>query len=394
MQNPLEANKDPEKILWLIPGNRDFDSTVTLCGKFFAPQLYKIWPKLDQILVSNTRLLSDWPGTSYRVEVPGGLIRWQIERELFLAALAEGWVHDADIIVATEMGLVLMSQIMDMDGTGSRMQGIWLRQKPIFHLSPSVPEKGNQDFHPKGGEGLFWYLLGTMKHQWLGILDNDFEMEEAGRRLLKQVPRASTSRIKKLVCDQFTGFKDAGVKKEDVVVWQGRNNPGKRMDLATEIFALLSGQGVQCEMYVPTGRMNRDTALEEAQKFSTVHQNMHRDEYIQNIARAKVCIVTSESESFATGSYEQVERGAIPVIRKRKWNRTWMTENWPLVWTNTSEAAAMCLEALKNYDSYRNLLEKCMIERWGHDLNFDKVMKEVWDNFIIGYGREFSMSDK
>lgn len=388
----MQSNKQPEHILWLLAGNQDFDSTVTLCSTFFAPQVFQIWPKIDQVLVTNTKLISEWPGRSYRVKLTkGATYRWKIERELFLAAMEEGFVHEADIIITTEMGLSLMAQTMDMDITVAREQGIRLRQRPVFHISPSVPEVGNQDLQPHGGgEEIFWYFVGALKNHWLGVLDNDFEMDLARKKMRRQVPRSPDNKIKRLVCDKFKGFKDTGTK-QDVVVWQGRNNPGKRMDLAAETFALLSGQGIECEMYVPTGRWTRDALLDDMRKLCTVHESMSREEYLESIQKAKVALVTSDSESFATGCYEQVERGAIPVIRKRKWNRTWMTEDWPLVWTNTSEAAAMCHEAIKNYGSYRTLLEECMFKRWGQDLNFGTVMEDVWNDHIISADREFSV---
>lgn len=393
MQSSLEANRQPENILWLLAGNQDFDSTVTLCSTFFAPQVYNEWPSVDQVLVTNTRLIEGWPGRSYQVKLTkGATYRWKIERELFLAAMAEGFVHEADIIITTEMGLSLMAQVMDMDITVAREQGIRLRQRPVFHISPSVPEVGNQDLQPHGGgEEIFWNFIGNLKNHWIGVLDNDFEMELAKKKMHRQVPRAPDTKIKRLVCDKFQGFKDSDTPKQDVVVWQGRNNPGKRMDLAAEVYALLTGQGVECEMYVPTGRWNRDALLDDMRKICTVHENMSREEYLASITKAKVALVTSDGESFATGCYEQVERGAIPVIRKRKWNRTWMTEDWPLVWTNTSQAAAMCVDAIKNYGSYRKLLEECMFARWGNDLNFDSVLKEVWDDYMISSDREFSV---
>jgi len=390
----LGPNIEPERIVWLIDGNKEFDSTVALCSRQLAPMLYRVWPKVDQVLVTNTKGVSEFPGRTYCVKVPDGLKKWFREREIFVAALLNNVVQNADIVITTDMGFVLMTYVMDGAVQMLRTQGDMLRLKPIVFVSPKLPEAGFQDFVAGHGDDMFWYLIANKPNAWLAVLDNLHEEEYAVKELLKRQPTARAEKVlPRIVTYRFDGFKDGGVEKEDVVVWQGRNNTGKRPDLAAEVFALLAGKGIQCEMYIPTAGGGRTGYPEIAKEsgFCRVFTNLDQNLYQQAICRAKAGVITSESESLSVGTLEQMERGVVPVIRRRKWNRGFVTERWPLVWTNTAEAAAMCEDVLQNYADYRKLLEECMRERYSAEPNFDRLMQKVWNDFAVSYYREFSL---
>ena len=390
----MEANKDPKKILWIVPGNQEHDAMLGMCSDIFVPQLRSLWPDCDNMLYTNTKQVSDWPGSTYRVIIPKDEkknARAEVAREIFLAAYVNGHIHEADVIICTEMTPTIMSYVMDFEG--KIRSGIRLRRKPVIYLCPKLPEKGYQDITTGYGHQVLWFLFADTPNVWLAILDNDHEVEYAVKELHKRQPNASTKKIlPKLICTKFEGFKDQGAEKEDLIMWQGRNNQAKRIDLASQIFAILSGQGYNCEMFVPSSTISAEEFI--THDMFPVHRHMDGDTYRRNILRGKVCIICSESECWPPGYFEMIERGLVPVIKRQPWMSTFVTDHWPLVWSKPEEAVELCKIALRDYDKYRKMLEECLYERWSADLNFDQVMKHVWDQYIVASEREYSMEGK
>jgi hypothetical protein len=191
---------------------------------------------------------------------------------------------------------------------------------------------------------------------------------------------------------KFDGFKDDITQKEEVIVWQGRNNIPKGYLEAVEVLTLLSGQGFKCRMFIPSA--NSEDAREIPlinKKLFECHLGMDRSLYFEEIKKAKACLISSVSEAFPSGYLEQIERGCIPVIKKYPWMKDFLTEKWPLTYKTKGEAVELLKEALENYDYYRDLLEKSLYERYNRNPDFGEVLRIAWNQYLDTHYKRYSL---
>ena len=334
----------PKKILWLISGNMENDSLLNIVQRILPQQTPKEWDDVEHTLVTNSKAYTEFPGKTYRIREDMMLGPSMIERILGLlqAALAGGFIHEADIVIVPFISLATMVNLMDTGGVVKR--GTWMRRKPVIIVSPKVPVGVDSDCAEfQTTNRFFWYFVARSDNIWTGVLDNDYERELMIEEMRKEYPQTNLSdHVFNLAMYKFTGFKDIGVEKEDVVVWQGRNNPDKGYPEAVEILTMLTANGVKCRMFIPSSSLFRMGEIERINaRLFECNVGMDRDLYMRNQCSAKCCIICSNTEAWPPGYIEQLERGCVPVIRKKPWMKTFLTEDWPLVFTDKGEAVEM-----------------------------------------------------
>jgi len=352
----------PKKMLWLIPANLENDSILNLINKYLVKNNPEKWDTVNHVLYTNSKGFGEFPGKIFQVQNiinSGKLAGSIIERmsDVFFAAYVNGELEAADIIICPH--LTMCAWINLFASGGVTKNGQWLRRKPIIYLSPKVP-LGEESEVPVGETPyhFFWEFLARSLNIYPVVLENDYEKEILLDEMKKEFPRTEIEKNTHILRFlKFQGFKDQNIQKEDIVVWSGRYKTGKGADWATEIMSLLSGYGIKCRAYLPSLSASDEPKISHIHKnLFEINLNLDPELYVEAQKTAKVCLITSRTESAAIGYFEQMECGCIPVIRKREWVKGFIGSDWPLIFGKKGEAVGMVKDALKNYDYYRDLL--------------------------------------
>lgn len=373
------SEQTPETILWLMPGNQRNESMVNQ-----ASDLVKLVPwQCRNILITNAENFTRFSGETFKIKFQNVVTLAAKFRETVLTAYYEGLLDKADIIISSGMTGAIYSYVLKITN------GMQFAQCPIIYASPKIPETTVAELLvDRSDEELFWWLVGTRPNFQVFIFGDEREFDIAYKRLYRVCPQTS-KKIKQVVLMQYPGIQWSG-DKVDKVVWSGRINSAKRPDIAAKIFSVLEGLGVKTEVYV----VSHKAGAEASKYFNNVITGLGTDEYRRAAGSAKVLLITSELEDGRPLGYlELIERGVIPVIRKRPWMKTFLTTKWPLVFKTEGEAVEMCLDALTHYDFYAKVLDECVKEKYSAKPNFGEVLAEVWREHIAGdYMNEFSVN--
>lgn len=386
---------EPTKIVWLFAGNTEVDSMVNMARDFFLPQFPDEWSSARHIMYSNVKECVHFGGDSYYVEPApwrddmGTLIGKA--REVYLTAHLEGDIEDADMIITNSQYVATLAQLMKFSGPSRK--GKKIAASPIVYICPKVEEGDDYEILPPHND-IYWWVLASYPNQWLAVLDSDWEVTSATELLRSVKPRARVDRIKRLVFFKWEGFINPDDKKVDRIVWQGRNNNDKGIRTSFEILSVLSGLGYDCEAYISSSSGHGAINLGQMAKVLKINRGLVQSDYFEGIKDAKVCPITSNSEAWPPGYFEMIQRGIIPVILKRPWMRTFLTDKWPLVFKTVPEAVEMCREAVTDYDYYRDLLDRCMSERYSTQPNFSELLTNIWDMYLVDNHRAFSVNSK
>lgn len=387
------VNRTPENILWLHPSLPEGDSMLNLICKTFAPNLPEEWADATQVLVTNGMAYNEFSGRSYYVPAnrtgPQTTL-YEKSRELALSAYYGGFLADADIIITTTELTSMLSYFLDFEG-GIR-KGIRLRPRPVITFWPKVPEASDSLFSLDDlGPQLFWWLLGSHPAMWSFNLDNDLESKLARDYLLSASPKANINKIKTVTTHKWDGFIST-TPKSDLVIWQGMAQQDKWYDDAIKILSIISGLGYESKAFMSgSNASDLERAETVSGKLFPMEFNLDRALYQKELEAAKVVVIASETEGYPIGYFEAIERGAIPVIKERPWMKTFLTENWPLVWKTPGEAVQMVQDAIENYKDYRSTLNECLSDRYSTNPNFADLMRHVWSSYLVGSDREFSV---
>lgn len=380
--------RTPNKIVWIASGNQENESLVSL----FSTLVKQVPWNCTNLLITNAANWRTFHGETYKVTVDKEEDHSLVARyrQVVLAAYHENVLEDADIIVTGGMTAVMLVYMLTHGNSG-----ITLRNKPIVYVSPKVPEKGVAEFPVEGyEESMFWWMVGNMPNVHAVVLDNDTEYELADKRLFRAYPN-SNKKIRRLVLWKYEPL-DGMQEKADKVVWSGRWNNIKKPDVAAKIMAILSGRGIDVEFFIPTISASRRKLLKNIKEtFQRVYVGLDSQEYRKEAGNAKVLLITSEVEGQPLGYLELLELGVVPVIRKRPWMKTFMGEDWPLIYTNEGEAVELCIEAMRNYDKYLDLMQNRLKARYNKDPNFTNLIEGIWDEYVAGdYNHDYSLDVK
>lgn len=382
--------EEPRQIAWLIPGNVEIESMLSIVNNYLVKEIPKEWGNIKQILVTNTKQYEGFPGDTYRVrdELISGPSLFERQRDILMAASAENLIHDSDIIIVPYISTATLIRLLDFGGLTKR--GTWLRRKPIIVVSPKAPTGNDKDVDE---DEVLWYTVSTTENIWICTLDTPWEKHIMLTHMREIVPSMrQEDHVFDLALWKFDGFKDDITQKEEVIVWQGRNNIPKGYLEAVEVLTLLSGQGFKCRMFIPSA--NSEDAREIPlinKKLFECHLGMDRSLYFEEIKKAKACLISSVSEAFPSGYLEQIESGCIPVIKKYPWMKDFLTEKWPLTYKTKGEAVELLKEALENYDYYRDLLEKSLYERYNRNPDFGEVLRIAWNQYLDTHYKRYSL---
>ncbi|WP_286981220.1 hypothetical protein [Pseudothermotoga sp.] len=338
--------------------------------------------------MTNALNWDNFKGEVYKVNITDDLSLVTRYRQVVLAAYHEGILEQADIIITGGMTATLLSYVLSVEYSTN------LRERPIVYISPKVPEKSVTEFSVEGKEErLFWWLVGNMSNIHAIVLDNDREYELASERLFESAPYTGKS-IERLILWKYNGATEVPGKK-DKVVWSGRLNPIKRPDIGARIFSLLRGRDVEVEFFFPAVAPSRRRFLSALKQDFQVYLNLETTEYRREAGSAKVLLITSEVEGQPLGYLELLEMDVIPVIRKRPWMKTFLTEKWPLVFTSEGESVEMCIDVMQNYTKYVDLLHDCLGERYNKEPNFAQLIEQIWSDYVAGdYRHDYSVANR
>ncbi|NLM14453.1 MAG: glycosyltransferase [Clostridiaceae bacterium] len=380
--------RTPNKIVWIAAGNQENESLVSL----FSNLVKQVPWNCTNLLITNAANWRTFNGETYKVTVDKEEDHSLVARyrQVVLAAYHENVLEDADIIVTGGMTAVMLAYMLTHGNSG-----ITLRNKPIVYVSPKVPEKGVAEFTVEGyEESMFWWMVGNIPNVHAVVLDNDTEYELADKRLFRACPNTD-KKIRRLILWKYEPL-DGMPEKEDKVVWSGRWNNIKKPDIAAKIMAILSGRGIDVEFFIPTISASRRRLLTNIKEtFQSVYIGLDSQEYRKEAGNAKVLLITSEVEGQPLGYLELLELGVVPVIRKRPWMKTFMGEDWPLVYTNEGEAVELCIEAMRNYDKYMVLMQDRLKARYNKDPNFSNLITGIWEDYVAGdYTHDYSLDVK
>ncbi len=363
--------RTPESVLWIVGGNRENESLIPLFSGLVEQSPWECKNKL----ITNCLNYRSFPGETYLSKnIDGKDTLLGKYRALVLNALDEDMLMDADIIVTGSMTAAVLTVLLDLkDGR--------YRERPVVYVAPKIPELGVGELAiGSGNEKLFWWMVGMMGNLHAVVLDNDTEKILADERLSFNYPNTNKS-IKKVVT--YKHDKIIHTSKENRVVWSGRYNSVKNPQRALKIMALLEGLEVKCSLFIVSADVGKKTEIKFAQKIcESVHINLPTDEYIKAAMSAKILLITSEVEGFPLGYIELLRYGAVPVIKKKPWMKTFLTAKWPLVYDTDGEAVEMCRDALRNHDHYIGLLDSCLRERYSNELNWGDVLGSIWRRYV------------
>lgn len=380
--------RTPRKIVWIAAGNNENESLVSL----FSSLVKQVPWDCTNLLITNAANWRTFNGETYKVIIDKKEDHSLVARyrQVILAAYHENVLEDADIIITGGMTAVMLIYMLT-HGKSS----VALRDKPIVYISPKVPEKGVAEFPVEGyEESMFWWMVGNIPNVHAVVLDNDTEYELADKRIFRVCPNSS-KKIKRLILWKYEPL-DGIPEKVNKVVWSGRLNNIKKPDIAAKIMAILSGRGIDVEFFIPTVSGSRKRLLAEMKRtFQKVYVGLDSQEYRKEAGNAKVLLITSEVEGQPLGYLELLELGVVPVIRERPWMKTFMGEDWPLIYTNEGEAVELCIEAMRNYDKYLALMQDRLKARYNKEPNFTNLIEDIWDEYVAGdYKHDYSLDVK
>lgn len=164
--------EEPSQIAWLIPGNIEIESMLSIVNNYLVKEIPKEWGGIKQILVTNTKQYEGFPGDTYRVrdELISGPSLFERQRDILMAASAENLIHDSDIIIVPYISTATLIRLLDFGGLTKR--GTWLRRKPIIVVSPKAPTGDDKDIDE---DEVLWYTVSTTKNIWICTLDTPWE---------------------------------------------------------------------------------------------------------------------------------------------------------------------------------------------------------------------------
>jgi len=386
-------NEEPKEVLWLVAGNEENEGMIPIMEKYRS--LSNLL-NTRHVLVTNSKNYNIFQGSTYFFD-PGTKQLSLPEKYKFLVNMADmhGLFDSADMMVIGGFYpvVLIMAYAIDCKMTSKTRK---FCTKPIIVMNPKIPEGELSDINPIYLDP-FWWMLGHYDNITLAVGQLKNEMYLAKKYLLKFYPRAKVKQTL-LPFVEYTYDDSPWSEKEDKVIWTGRYNSLKQLDLALKTLVLLESVGIKTEMYVPTAKASNTGKVRKAQKLlSEVNFNLDRESFWQKAGSAKVILITPLIEGFGTGMMEIISRGVIPVIWGAKWNRDYISpdEDWPLVFKLPGEGAEMCKLALKDYDYYARLLRDNLKKRYSRGYDWEFLLKGVWKSHINGrHSEEFSLEYK
>jgi len=367
-----KSTRNPNSVLWIAGGAREYDSVVSL----FRVMAKEIWPEeVRHRLYTNSMNVAGFPGRTYVTKKKSAGSLAEKMQDIVMTAHLEGELIDSDIIVTSSW---YASQIV----RHFCIERLRLRERPTVTVQVYAE---NCSLIDPTHEGPYWISIAN-EEQYCIVMDNDNQIRSYKRRARKYHPSGTTACISRMRNYEFEDVIGTDwVTDRTGVMWTGRWNATKNPMMAAEMTVLLNAEGQSVDFFVPSEAAmmvssEMDATLDKIDGKLCLEYPQKR--FWEDGGSQAVMIVTSEDEAFALAQVEMAERGVIPVMYKRKWNRTLFGPDWPLEFSTAGEGVAMVQAALENQSFYRSLIRDRREQRYSKPTNLQEVFEKIWRHYI------------